>query len=321
LTRDGRLLLTVCLPLPSSDGCFVAGPSPPGGLESDATTSSVTGTVSGLEAARGLTSVPVTPGAVDFTMNELRGTTEKQRRQRTVPWGAAAAGIALVLLLEASYFKASSVQAWVPVDLTVLGAVLAAVGGVIAWVRSGMAVPRGFLAMLLLFLLLMFPGVLGADLGRHYSETKELGLWLTALCALAPLFLMRSHRHRAVFIVAVAAAGLAFVVLARISPELAGSSGRFALGGGSTIAAGRVAGAGMLALAYLTLRRSVPLLWRVVGLAGVAALGLVMFQSGSRGPLVAVVAAIILAVLFGPARRGGSPRTRLRTVSPCSGAG
>lgn len=247
----------------------------------------------------------MTSGTVHITMDQLRGTAEKKRDKRPVPWGPAAAGVALVMLLEASYFKASSLLDWMSIDLTLLGALLVAAGGGVAWVRAGMKLPRGLGTVLLLFLLLFVPGAMVAGAGRGYSDAKVLGLYLTAACAIAPLFLIRSHSHRTAFVVAVAAAGMAFAVLVKIDPAIAAqAAGRLALDGGNTIAAGRAAGAGMLALAYLTLRGSVPLPWRGLGLLGVGLLGMVMFQSGSRGPLVAVVAALVLAVLFAPGRRG-----------------
>ena len=189
------------------------------------------------------------------------------------------APFAVLLLLYAGYFKASPLLSWVPVDQTLLGALLTLVGVVAVLLRN--SVPRGTGAVLALWATFMPMAILHAN--NTYGSSKSLRLFtLTLLAALGPLFLKRSERCQQIWVFMQIALGAVLAIGTALSPVPTGLQDYIyhqAGEGADPIGAGRAAGVavvGCFALPYRPPKRRT---------AGRRRSGPVvpMFLSGSRG--------------------------------------
>jgi O-antigen ligase len=123
------------------------------------------------------------------------------------------------------------------------------------------------------------------------------------LCALAPGWLLRTEQSRRWLVVAVVVAGLAMAAALLLNPdrEVESLYGRLTLEGSNSIGTARVVGAGAaVALVQGLGGRKGRWLW----LGSAAAMAAVLVLVGSRGPFVGLVAAVVVALLFGKNGRG-----------------
>lgn len=238
-------------------------------------------------------------GAVRFTQAQIRGIEAKPRRR--VPWWGLAATGPLVLLLMAGSFKGSAMLSSFPVDLTVFAALLVAGAALAAWIRADFPLPTGIGWVGLLFFL-MLPGVILSE-SNPYGSVKVASLYtFTLLCVLAPMLLVRSNQRRALLLGWIAAFGVAFAFLATFVDPSLGDAGvdRLTLDGANPIEAGRTCGAALIVMVLVGLRRR---RWLVVNLLGLGLLATLLFGSGSRGPLLAAGAALIITVVLARGER------------------
>lgn len=217
------------------------------------------------------------------------------RRSDPVTW-IVGSGV-LVLLLQAGAIKASPFLAALPVDLTLLAALIVLAALLSVWLQDRFRLPLGSGWLLILFVAFI-PGILFAD-GNEYGVEKILRFFtLTLLCAVAPLFFVRSERTRWTFLMMIAIFGITFGILALVdSGVVVEGSGRLTLEGSDPISAGRAAGAALVVLLVVTFRRKA---WWAAGGAISLFLTIVMFQSGSRGPLLAAGVALVMAGMLSP---------------------
>jgi hypothetical protein len=217
------------------------------------------------------------------------------------------APFAVLLLLYAGYFKANPLLSWVPVDLTLLGALLTLVGVAAVLIRK--RVPRGAGAVLALWATFMPMAILHAN--NTYGSSKSLRLFtLTLLAALGPLFLMRSGRRQQIWVVMQIVLGAVLAIGTAVSPVPTGLQGYIyqqAAEGSTTIGSGRAAGVAMVGCFVLALaghrRRA---LLTAIG----AALVIPLILSGSRGPVLAAMVAMIIVAALAP----GSGTKRLARI-------
>jgi hypothetical protein len=194
------------------------------------------------------------------------------------------APFAVLFLLYAGYFKANPLLSWVPVDLTLLGALLTLVGLIAVLIRN--SVPRGTGAVLTLWATFTPMAILHAD--NTHGSSKSLRLFtLTLLAALGPLFLMRSERRQQIWVFMQIILGTVLAigtVLSQVPNGLQDYIYQQAVEGSNPIGAGRAAGVAVVGCSVLALaghRRRV--LLTAIG----AALVIQLFLSGSRGPVLA----------------------------------
>lgn len=204
----------------------------------------------------------------------------------------------LVLLLFAGYIKTSPALAWLPIDLTLLAAVGVAVATAAGWLGRRGRLPDGT-SLILVVVASFLPAVIWAS-STDYARSKVVLFPVTLLCAVGAAFLISNPRRMRFLLYWTVAMGLTMWLLTTLAPATEELYGRVALeGSGNTIAPARAAGAALVALAALAVARQARLL--LVAMVAAPLLSL-MFSSGSRGPLVAGVIAVVLMVL---ARPGG----------------
>jgi O-antigen ligase len=203
----------------------------------------------------------------------------------------------VLLLLYAGFFKADPLLSWVPIDLTLLGALLTLAGIIAVIVTS--SVPRGTGVVLAVWATFTPMAILHA--GNPYGSTKTLHLFtLTLLAALAPLFLIRSGRRQEIWVLMQIVLGTILAIgtyLAPVSNMPPDVIYRTALEGSNPIGAGRAAGVAVVGCLCLALAGHRWRVWLVL-LGGGAAVPL--FMSGSRGPVLAAVISVFMVAALAP---------------------
>lgn len=201
----------------------------------------------------------------------------------------------IVLLLFAGFFKDNPLLAWLPVDLTLFAFAGSAVClvGVALTQRSALRVPLGALALAVAFV----PGILLAS-DNAYATEKVPRLAITAVAALAPLYLVTTARRQAVWVWLHVLVGAVLALGELLTPSQ--ETIRVALEGTNTIETGRASGVAVVALVIIAV--GLPR-WRLPLLLAAACIAYFVIASGSRGPALAVAAALALVVLTVPARR------------------
>lgn len=201
---------------------------------------------------------------------------------------AAAPGV-IVLLLYAGYIKESSAFRWVPADLTLMAAGLVIVG-VVARLFTQKWVPKEVGPILGLFMVFS-PALFWSAQNTSYGADKTGRLFtITLLCGLASVVLISSMRRVWWFLWWTVCFAVLMALLARFDPSTQHLYGRLAAEGSNTIAIGRAVGAGIVCLAGLLLAKRTRW-WLAIPVCLFLALSLL--GSGSRGPSVGVVAALI----------------------------
>jgi len=206
--------------------------------------------------------------------------------------------LALAAFLFAGDLKADSRLAWFPVDLTLLtGAILS---GVIAvrWLRGARLPSAGGPALLGVWFLTFIPGLFQAVDSPYGLQKIATIFTFTLLAALAPLLLLedeldpvRAMNALACFCLAITLGGLLG------GGHEAQDAQRMQAFGAGTISLGRATGL-LFTYAAIVLAGDAPLpglSFGIMALAGVTAL-----FSGSRGPILAALAVLVL--LFGAGR-------------------
>lgn len=219
--------------------------------------------------------------------------------------GERAAPLCLALFVFAGYFKAADALRFVPVDLTLVFGALTALF-CLAELWRERRLPPGTLPMLAVFATMAAGLHWPSDLGA-YPEQKELRLYsLTALSAMAPLFLLRTGEDRLLFLYAIGFLGVAMSAAAAVEAIAAGGFSRANAFNTNPILLARASGFAALLLCtlyWLGLIRW----WLLLPVAALALFGLL--ASGTRAPLLAlVVAAALVAVLCS---RQAAPRLRV----------
>ncbi len=204
------------------------------------------------------------------------------------------AGFALGLLMMAGYYKADPRLAWLPLDLTLLAALGTGAMVLYRWVRSGLLIPNAVMHVSGLFFLFALP-VFWTDWSGYAQEKTVRIFTLTLLSALAPLFLFRTTVELRRFMNALALFGMIFALDAGFrlltTPELQ----RLTAFEANTIALGRAAGTFLLWATMRTFEGRVrpPVAAITIGLTSIVLLG-----SGSRGPLLATFAGLLVAAVI-----------------------
>ncbi len=176
-----------------------------------------------------------------------------------------------------------------PVDLTLLfWAVTAGFCALTLWRQR--RIPQGSVAMLAVFLA-MAAGLRWPQEFADYETQKEIRLFsLTALSAFAPFVLLQGEDERRIFLYAIALLGVVMSACAAIEVAIVGSSSRLGIFNTNPILLARASGFAVIVLFLLYWQRHINV-WVFLPLASLALLGLL--ASGSRGPLVALLATII----------------------------
>ncbi len=210
--------------------------------------------------------------------------------------------IVFAIFLVAGNFKADPRLSWIPIDLTLLFALLTALYVFWSFLKNDSRIPKQMMWVMALFFLLAIP-LFWTDWTADASEKVTKLFTLTLLAAIAPFFLFKKGEEVRRLFHALTVLGMIMAIDA-VTPLLSGgglhitndhSSGITAFGS-NTIALGRSAGMALIWILILALEEKLGLLKTFI-MSSV--LVVVMLASGSRGPLLSVIAGIgLLSLLF-----------------------
>lgn len=216
--------------------------------------------------------------------------------------------VILAVFVNAGSLKSHPLVSWLPVDLTLLLAVLLVVATILA------ALKRAFIPAAvwvpIVIALSTFGGLL-EPLGDYGQEKAIYFYSLTLLGMIAACFLLQDERQRSAFLTATGIIGFAVAVVVAIAPaHPAAWSTVVTLPGTNTIATSRMilAGVAAILLQGLLIKRRVRVRFALFAIS--AGMVLVALNTGSRGPIAAVAVGIVIALLV--TRAFG--RRRLRTL-------
>ncbi len=213
--------------------------------------------------------------------------------------------VAFAFFVFAGNFKDIPPFSALPVDLTLLLAVLTLGAAGYVLVTSGQ-IPRRTLLVAAFFWLLVLPGTLDASSSAYATEKVQRLFTLSALGLIAPLILCTTERELERLIWSLAGVGFILALSGVVNPKTVASyAGAPVVGFASTtIELGRASGL-LLIVAVVGLVKQRIRWWLAVPLVVTA--GLAMLSSGSRGPLLAAIAAIVIGLLLsGRTRRMGT---------------
>ncbi len=199
----------------------------------------------------------------------------------------------------AGSIKGSAVLSWVPVDLTLLLAVGAAIAVGLTVLAAG-TIPRAATRATMVFGLFLLP-LLWTHFTPYASQKVGKLFTLTLLSALAPAALVRSRSDVARFVRALALTCTLVTILALAAPKPVSSYAGARLGSpsGAAIPLG-VSAAVVLVIGTLGMANRVLPVLIAVGAVVVGGAGLL--ASGSRGPLAGAIVAVTAAMLLAPGR-------------------
>jgi O-antigen ligase len=212
----------------------------------------------------------------------------------------------LALFLLAGSIKETALLAWLPVDFTLLCACLLSALCLDVLLRKQL-VPAQLVLVLLLFGCMLLSVLWSPSYGYTVDKITYL-FTLTLLAAVAPLLLLRTDDdvRRLYTSLALISCILAFYIVLFYMPKFSQVQ-RLLVEGTTTIATGRIAGMAMVWLAAVILflaKRKLPFLVLLLLQT------VVLFASGSRGPLLASAISLFLLGLL----QGGSIWRRLLKI-------
>lgn len=225
--------------------------------------------------------------------------------------------IALAVLTYSGQVKWLPGMSWLPVDLTLLTAAVAL--GCSGLLFLSKLPTRGILVVLGLWWCFLFPAFMLAP--TPYGTQKLLTLFtFTMTAVIAPFFVLRTEQQRRVFLTTL-------VVLAAVVGIVSYQAGALDSLTGSTfdeispISLARLMGTGVVVLLVLAFAKHTKALWRIAMFAAASGLLLMIFASGRRGPVLAVVVGVVMALAFAPVFRKYRVRAMLAGVLALAAAG
>ena len=209
------------------------------------------------------------------------------------------------------YVKGSVLLSWLPIDPLIIGLVTSLVGAAAFWLGPGprrakaeLSYKPHFLPAVVVWLTFL-PAIVSHDLTNGPSKVQLL-FSVTLACAVLPAVLaLSSESLQWVWLTCHAVAALVVLLGLVTTPDqtYVSTFGRLSIDGGSTIGASRVLAASMLIFSIVAVSTSSKRarlasgVWVAVGL-------IVLLSIGSRGPVLSLVAAIIVTLATSPAFRG-----------------
>ncbi len=221
---------------------------------------------------------------------------------------SAVAVIALLFLTFGGYIKGLPILADVGDPLTILSAIVVLVMCT-HQILGGHTPPAAALSALIL-LLIFVPAMLVGPPTDYTNEKLTVELPLMFISIFGGLVLLAHGQARRQWVAAVVILGIVVAILAQLFPNTTVIDA-LAVEGGNTISQGRAAGAAAITLLTFAMFHSQH---RLLLIAGALVMAGSMVASGSRGPAIAAVIAVLLAVAFSPGRSRG-PRVAVTVVT------
>lgn len=212
--------------------------------------------------------------------------------------------VTLAVLVSAGSLKAHPTLAWLPVDLTLLAAVVLTALVVASFFRGGTAPGAAWIPIV--FIAATAPAA--PLLSGAYGASKSLLFYtLTLLCMLSAVLLLRDRRQRAAFLTTLAVIAVLVALALTLAPERPSIwSEVVMLPGTNTISTSRMILTGVIIITLRAMLSERPLVDRALLLALAGCMTLAALNTGARGPALATAAGVGMALLISlPSGRRG----------------
>lgn len=207
--------------------------------------------------------------------------------------------IALAVLTYGGQIKTLPGMGWLPVDLTLLTA--AVVFGCSLLLFFSKRPAPGIFVVLGLWWFFLFPAFMIAP--TPYGTQKVLTLFtFTLVSAIGPFFVLRHEQQRRVFLTTLAILAIVVGIMSYQAGALDSLTGS-AFAAINPIGLSRLMGTGVVVLLVLAFAKSTKFIWRLAMFAAASGVLLMIFASGRRGPVLAVVVGVVVALALAPVFR------------------
>lgn len=207
--------------------------------------------------------------------------------------------IALAVLAYGGQVKTLPGMGWLPVDLTLLTAAITF--GCSALLCFSKLPAKGILVVGGLWWFFLFPAFMLAP--TPYGTQKLFTLFtFTLVSATAPFFVLRNERQQRVFLATLAGLAIVVGVMSYQAGALDSLTGS-AFDDINPIGLSRLMGTGVVVLLVLAFAQGTKALRRLLMFAAASGLLVMIFASGRRGPVLAVVVGVVVALALAPAFR------------------
>ncbi|MET0885794.1 MAG: O-antigen ligase family protein, partial [Mycetocola sp.] len=230
----------------------------------------------------------------------ITGTKAAQKRLTSPQFLDGSLGpICLALLAFAGPLKASPLLSWMPFDLTLTLALVTGLAAVASRMSRGPA--RGAILVPVGLLVLFLLGLVNNSI-VGYSLSKTLALYtLTLLAMLAPFYLVRTPKQRRQFLGTFVVLACVVTAATVVSPGSVDEYTSIAtLAGTNTISTGRMISTGVVIVLIFAIGSRTSMLNRALLFALGGALLLSTLNTGSRGPFLAIGAAVFGVLITAP---------------------
>lgn len=202
--------------------------------------------------------------------------------------------VVMALFLSAGSLKSEAVVGALPIDLTLMMAIILVILVVVNLARNSERVPRAVYKIFVLFLLFLIPVLWTGS--TPYAEEKVIRLFtLTLLCTIAALILFRTLGDLRRFLNAMFGVSVLVVIDGLIEMWMKPDLLRLTVEATTTIALGMYAGIASLWVFLLTMEAG---RWHKALILLQIPIMIIMIAAGSRGPLVSFVVSIFLILLI-----------------------
>lgn len=246
----------------------------------------------------------------------LKKPTRRDRAPRRDPWHLTGAAF-LAVLVYSGQMKTLPGLSWLPVDLTVIAGVLVALS-IVGAVYHQQWIDKRIFWMLGLWVLFLIPVASFASNGYGFQKIATL-VTFTLFCAVGPFFLLRTDAQRRAFLMGLIVIG-GILSLASFAGGLLTSETGTAIEGLNPIGASRAMATGAVIMLFYGLSRGRPAASRWFWILAAAAVTLLLFASGRRGPVLALAVAVVITVALAPAFRAHRGRSILLALLAGAGA-
>ncbi|MCH8559405.1 O-antigen ligase family protein [Nesterenkonia sp. DZ6] len=208
--------------------------------------------------------------------------------------------VVLAVLIYAGQLKQNPLLSWIPGDLTVLCVIIVVVAALVTRVRSGPA--TSYVVLPYVAWILFLPAV-ALTPATEYAQDKVITLFtISLILAVAPFYLLRQAGQRKVFLATFVVIAVLVALYSLFFDQVTANnfSTGLAFDGADTIGTGRIAMTGALVCLILALRGKVLFPSRVALFLLAVSIAFLAVASGSRGPLVAALLAVIVMVCVSP---------------------
>lgn len=206
--------------------------------------------------------------------------------------------VTLALLVNAGQFKAHPALSWFPIDLTIFLAALSFL--LLPFARNILGPPGNGIFIVAMLWVAFLPSIAFVVFDSFTTRKIALLFSVTLMVAIGPFYGLRSYRQRQAFLIGIVIVSVFFALGSLFQGETAMGLGRTTFESANTIGTARVAMSGAIVLAFQSFDNSRSRSLRLLAVFAVIITSFLGIITGSRGPVIASIFAVLLVMGCAP---------------------